>query len=84
MTTAFAVKTIFEIIAILLVVYGIMHEKKLIKLENMLIRFIARKIYLHRRRKAIERKRMEQRHIRPVPSEKKAISQRRIGARRVA
>lgn len=57
MTTAFAIRTVIEIIAILFAVYGILHEKKLIAFENKLAGIIAKKIYISRRRKAIAKKR---------------------------
>ncbi len=52
MTTAFALQTILEILAVLFVVYGILNEKKFVAFENKVCRYIKRRIILHKRRKA--------------------------------
>lgn len=66
MTTAFAIKTVLEIAAILLVVLGIMNEKKLVIFEENVTRIIKRKIRAYKRRKAIEKRRAQGRHLRIV------------------
>ena len=60
MTTAFAIRTLIEIAAVLFVIFGVLHEQKFIDFENKVIRFIAKRIYLRKRKKAIERKRAAQ------------------------
>lgn len=60
MTTAFAIRTIIEIAAILFVVYGVLHEQKFIDFETKVIRFVARLIYIRKRKKAIAKKRAAQ------------------------
>lgn len=59
MTTAFAIQTVLEIIAVLFVVYGLLHEDKFVAFEEQVVKFIRKKIYLHKRRKALERKRQQ-------------------------
>ena len=54
MTTAYAIQTILEILAVLFVVYGILNEKKFVAFENKVCRIIKRKVYIYRKRKAIE------------------------------
>ena len=54
MTTAYAIQTVLEILAVLFVVYGILNEKKFVAIENKICRIIKRKIYLRRKRKAVE------------------------------
>ncbi len=60
MTTAFAIKVILSVLAVLFVSYGLLHEDKFVAFENAVIRLIKKKIYLYKRRKAIERKRQQQ------------------------
>ncbi len=60
MTTAFAIRTLIEIAAVLFVIFGVLHEKKFIDFEDKVIRFIAKRIYLRKRKKAIARKRAAQ------------------------
>jgi hypothetical protein len=67
MTAAFAIRTVLELIAIVLIAYGILNERKLIAFEDKLIRIIAKKIYLRRRRKAIAARRAQGKHLRAVP-----------------
>ncbi len=57
MTTAFAIRTLIEIAAVLFVIFGVLREQKFIEFEDKVIRFIAKKIYLRKRRKAAARKR---------------------------
>lgn len=59
MTTVFAIKVILAVIAVLFVSYGLLHEDKFVAFEDMVIRAIRKKIYLHKRRKAIERRRQQ-------------------------
>lgn len=60
MTTAFAIKVILAVLAVLFVSYGLLHEDKFVAFENAIIRLIKKKIYLYKRRKAIEKKRQQQ------------------------
>ena len=59
MTTAFAIQTTLEFLAIIFVIYGLIHEDKFIAFEAKLAKFIKRKIYLYKRRKAIEKRRQQ-------------------------
>lgn len=77
MTTAFAIKTIFEIAAVLLLVFGILHEDKLIIFEENVSRIIKRKIRMHRRRKAMEKKRAQQNRNPQRKSEARPVQVRR-------
>lgn len=74
MTTAFAIRTIIEIAAVLFVIFGILHEKKFIDFEDKVIRFIAKRIYIRKRKKAIARKRaaQEARRQREAEQQKRA------------
>lgn len=76
MTTAFAVKTVLEIAAVLLVVFGILNEDKLVIFEHNVARIIKRKIRMYRRRKAIEKRRAQGKHLRMVPDKRNAPSRR--------
>lgn len=60
MTTALAIRTILEIAAVIFVIFGVLHEQKFIDFEDKVIRLIAKKIYLRKRKKAIVRKRAAQ------------------------
>lgn len=60
MTTVFAIRTLIEIAAVLFVIFGVLHEQKFIDFEDKVIRFIAKRIYLRKRKKAIARKRAAQ------------------------
>lgn len=60
MTTAFAIRTLIEIAAVLFVIFGVLHEQKFIAFEDKIIRFIAKRIYLRKRKKAIAKKRAAQ------------------------
>ena len=44
MTTAFAIRTIIEIAAVLFVIFGVLHEQKFIDFEDKVIRMIAKRI----------------------------------------
>ena len=56
MTTAFAIRTLIEIAAVLFVIFGVLHEQKFIDFEDKIIRFVAKRIYLRKRKKAIAKK----------------------------
>ncbi|MCQ2484403.1 MAG: hypothetical protein MJ168_03605 [Clostridia bacterium] len=66
MTTAFAIRTILEIAAVLLVTLGILHEDKFIIFEENVARIVRKKIRAYKRRKAIERRRAQGNHLRVV------------------
>ena len=72
MTTAFAVKTFFEIAAVLMVVLGILNEDKLIAFEQNVTRIVKRKIRMYRRRKAIEKRRAQGTHLKVASDRKNA------------
>ena len=72
MTTAFAVKTFFEIAAVLTVVLGILNEDKLIAFEQNVTRIVKRKIRMYRRRKAIEKRRAQGTHLKVASDRKNA------------
>ncbi len=70
MSAGFAVQSIFEITAVLLLIWGFINEKKFIAFENKLARAIAINILNHQHRKIAEQKRAEaekQNHEQPVP-----------------
>lgn len=46
MSTAFTIRTIIELIAIVLVIVGVLNEQKIIKWEDKMIKKIKRKIYI--------------------------------------
>ena len=72
MTTAFAVKTFFEIAAVLMVVLGILNEDKLIAFEQSITRIVKRKIRMYRRRKAIEKRHAQGTHLKVASDRKNA------------
>lgn len=72
MTMAFAVKTLLEIAAVLLVVFGILNEDKMIIFERNAARIIKKKIRMYRRRKAIEKRRAQGKHLRVASDRKNA------------
>lgn len=45
MSTAFAIRTIIELILIIAVIIGVLNEQKIIKWEDKVIKKIKRKIY---------------------------------------
>lgn len=57
MSAIFIVRTFFEIIAVCLLIWGFINEKKVVAFENKLARAIAINIRNHRRRKLAEQKR---------------------------
>lgn len=54
MTTAFAIRTIIELSAILFIIYGVLNEQKFIDFEDKIIR--AAKSYFRKRQVAKQRK----------------------------
>lgn len=56
MTTAFAIRTIIELAAILFVIYGVLNEQKFIEFENRIIkkfkRYIRKRQLIKRRKEA--------------------------------
>ena len=62
MTTMFGIQVILAVIAVLFVSYGLLHEDKFVAFEDMLIRAVRKKIYLRKRRKAIEKRRQQGRY----------------------
>lgn len=54
MSTAFAIRTIIELAAILFIIYGVLHEQKFIDFEDKIIR--AAKSYFRKRQTAKQRK----------------------------
>ena len=59
MTLLFAIKVILSVIAVLFVSYGLLHEDKVVAFEDAIVRLIKKKIYLHKRRKALEKSRQQ-------------------------
>ncbi len=59
MTTGFAIQTVLEIMAVLFVVYGLLHEDKFVAFEAKMMKVIKKKIYLYKRHKAIEKRRQQ-------------------------
>lgn len=76
MTTAFAIQTVVEILAVLFVVYGLLHEDKFVAFEERLVKVIKKRIYLHKRRKAIQKKRQQGSVSNPAPARRPAVAQR--------
>lgn len=60
MTTAFVIKVILAVLAVLFVSYGLLHEDKFVAFEDAIIRLIKKKVYLYKRRKALEKRREQQ------------------------
>ena len=56
MTTAFAFQVILAVLAVLFVSYGLLHEDKFVAFEDRMIKVIKKQIYLHKRRKALEKR----------------------------
>ena len=59
MTISFAFQVIFAVLAVLFVSYGLLHEDKFVAFEDMIIKVIKKQIYLHKRRKALEKRRQQ-------------------------
>lgn len=76
MTTAFALQTVLEIAAVILVFFGILYEDRLIIFEENVTRIIRRKIRMYKRRKAIEKRRAQGNHLRMVPDKRSTPSGR--------
>lgn len=77
MTTAYAIQTILEILAVLFVVYGILNEKKFVAFENKVCRIIRRKVILHRKRKAIEAAKAKRTAVDKIRSDEPVQAERR-------
>lgn len=54
MILGFAITTTLEVIAVLLLIWGFLNEKKFVAFENKLVRAIGINIRNHRRRKAAQ------------------------------
>ncbi len=70
MTAIFTVKTTIELIAILLIIWGFLHEDKFIAFEDKLFRAIGINIRNRRRRKAAEKRRrlrLQEQRMNPRP-----------------
>ncbi len=87
MTLLFAIKVILSVIAVLFVSYGLLHEDKVVAFEDAVIRLIRKKIYLHKRRKALEKRSQQGRatasHVRaqyesPVRRQASSTERRRV------
>jgi len=61
MTTALAIRTILEIAVSLFVIYCVYNEQKIIVIEDRIIKYIAKKIYIRKRKKAIAKKKAAKR-----------------------
>ncbi len=77
MTLGFGIKIVFEVIAVMLVVYGFINEEKLIEFEDemfAIIKFCIKK-YILKTYKKSNKKRVapRQENIRPVASHKATI-----------
>lgn len=86
MTTAFAIQTVLEILAVLFVVYGLLHEDKFVAFEEKIIRIIKKQVYMYKRRKALERKRQQGSSVKAAPARRPAATQRQrvVHAQKVA
>ena len=76
MTTALAIRTFFEIAAVVLVALGIFYEDKMANFEHNVARIIKRKIRMYHRRKAIEKRRAQGKHLRVASDRKRTTSDR--------
>lgn len=76
MTTAFAIQTVLEILAVLFVVYGLLHEDKFAAFEEKIIRIIKKRVYMYKRRKALERKRQRESSVKVAPVRRPSATQR--------
>lgn len=77
MTTAYAIQTILEILAVLFVVYGILNEKKFVAFENKVCRIIKRKICVYRKRKAIEAAKAKKAMVPEIRKNKRSYTENR-------
>lgn len=60
MTTAMAIRSIIEIAVVVFIIYGLINEQKFIDFEDRVIRLLAKKLALRKRKKAIAKKRAVQ------------------------
>jgi len=67
MTAIFAVQTTIEFIAVLLLIWGFMNEKKFVAFENKLAHAVGVNIRNHRRRKLAQLKQAELASEQPAP-----------------
>ncbi len=85
MTTMFAIQVILAVLAVLFVSYGLLHEDKFVAFEDMIIKVIKKQIYLHKRRKALERRRQQGSYVnRPRYQAQKRRQDSSVERRRVA
>ena len=83
METGLAIRSILEIVGVLLITYMILHEDRFIIFEENVTRIIKRKIRMHRRRKAMEKKRAQQKQMRQsVPQRRPEAARCNTAARR--
>ena len=76
MTFAFVFKVIFAVLAVLFVSYGLLYEAKFVAFEDMIIRVIKKQIYLHKRRKAMEKRRQQGRTSVPANRDSREMHRR--------
>lgn len=73
MTTAMAIRSILEIAVVVFIIYGLINEQKFIDFEDKVIRLIAKKIAIRKRKKAIAKKRALQAARRREATAKKQV-----------
>ena len=76
METGLAIRSILEIVGVLLITFMILHEDKFIIFEENVTRIIKRKIRMYRRRKAIEKKRAQQKQARQSAPQRRSQTTR--------
>ena len=76
MTISFAFQVIFAVLAVLFVSYGLLHEDKFVAFEDMIIKVIKKQIYLHKRRKALEKRRQQGRTSVPANRDSREMHRR--------
>lgn len=94
MSFGFGIKIVFEVIAVMLVLYGVINEEKIIAFEDemfAIIKFCIKKYILKSNKKNVKRSRTAQKkvvrtkeNIRPVVSHKATIKQfpvKQVGVR---
>ena len=74
METGLAIRSILEIVGVLLITYMILHEDRFIIFEENVTRIIKRKIRMHRRRKAMEKKRAQQKQMRQSAPQRRPMA----------
>lgn len=85
MEIGLAIRSILEIVGVLLITFMILNEDKFIIFEENVTRIIKRKIRARRRRKAMEAKRAQQKQARQqqsVPQRRPAAARYNTSARR--